>query len=124
MIDEATDLMWREIRAARRLVRLFRIERSGRFARHSTDTVRRLIDRRGQLIDELRRMELRRRSFAPWVPTELGLTMGQLAREVGRTEQSCLELLARLGAELRRLRGEGVATGLCDGADGRLLGRG
>ena len=50
--------------------------------------------------------------------------MGVLAREVEQGEQRCLEFLAEIGARLSRLRGEGTATGLRDGADGRLLGRG
>jgi len=124
MIDHATELNGREDRAARRLARLFRIERSGRFERRPAETVRRLIQRRGRLIDELLRLDARRRSVAPSVPIGLGLTMGLLAQEVERTEQSCLELLARLGAELRQLRGEGIATGLRDSAGGRLLGQG
>jgi len=56
------------------------------------------------------------------VPDELDLTMGALAQEVERGEQRCLEFLAELGARLRRLRGEGTATGLRNGGDGRLLG--
>jgi hypothetical protein len=124
MNDEATDLMRQEVWAARRLVRLFRIERSGRLARRRTDIALRLIERRGQLIDELRRMEIRRRSVAPLIPAELGLTMAQLSREVASSEQSCLELVARLSAELRRLRGEGPASGLRDSTGGRLLGSG
>ncbi len=116
--------MRREMLIARRLVRLFRLERSGHLRRRSADTVFRLIDRRGRLIGELIQLEERRRSLAPWVLDELDLTMGALAREVDRGEQSCLEFLAEIGARLSRLRGEGTATGLRDGADGRLLGRG
>ena len=81
-----------------------------------------MIDRRGRLIDELVRLEERRRSLEPWSTTELDLAMGSLAREVARTEQYCLERLAELGEELERRRGIGTATGLRDGADGRLLG--
>jgi hypothetical protein len=124
MIDDATVLMRREHRAARRLARLFRIERSGRLARRPVETARRLVERRGLLVDELLRMEERRRSLAPWTPTELDLAMGALAKEVDRTEQCCLELLAELGAELERRRGGVMATGLRDGATGRLLGHG
>jgi len=122
MIDPGTELMQREILVARRLARLFRIERSGHLRRRPAETARRLIDRRGRLIEELAQLEERRRSLAPWVPDELDLMMGALAQEVERGEQRCLEFLAELGARLRRLRGEGTATGLRNGGDGRLLG--
>src|SRR5258708_5058035 len=123
MIDPGTELLHREILLARRLVRLFRIERSGHLRRRPAETAHRLIDRRGRLIEELAQLEERRRSLAPWVPGELGLTMGALAQEVERGEQRCLEFLAEIGARLSRLRGGGTATGLRDGSDGRLLGR-
>jgi hypothetical protein len=109
---------------ARRVARLFRLERSGHLRRQPVEIARRLIDRRGRLIEELAQLEEKRRSFAPWVPAELGLTMGALAREVECGEQRCLEFVAEIGARLSQLRGEGAATGLRDGADGRLLGRG
>jgi hypothetical protein len=124
MIDPVIELMRREIAIARRLARLFRLERSGHLRRRPVETARRLIDRRGRLIDELTQLEERRRSLAPWVPDELGLTMRALAQEVERGEQRCLEFLAEIGARRSQLRGEGTATGLRDGADGRLLGRG
>ena len=124
MLDEETGLMRQECRVARRLTRLFHIEHSGRLGRLPLEFARRLTDRRGTLISELLRLEERRRSFEPWTPTELDLVMGALAKEVGRAEQRCLERLAELGAELRRRRGEGMATGLREGGDGRLLGRG
>lgn len=116
--------MRREIRATQRLIRLFRAERSGRFARRSPETVRRLIDRRGGLIQALLRMDARRRSLAPRIPGELGLAMGALALEVGQAERCCLDHLARLDAELRQARSEGQTTGLRGNAGGRLLGRG
>lgn len=124
MTSEEIMLMRREIRAARRLVRLFRIERSGRLGRRPRPTVRQLIERRGALIDELVRLEAKRRSCAPWTLTELDLAMGALRLEMERTEQSCQALLARLGAELGRLRGAGGATGLRGDAGGQLLGSG
>jgi hypothetical protein len=124
MSDTATALLRQEYRAARRLARLFRIERSGRIARWPSGIARRLIDRRGRLIDEMVRLEQRRRSLEPWSSVELELAMGTLAREVDRTEQHCLERLAELGAELERRRGVGTATGLRDVVDGRLLGSG
>jgi len=124
MSDDATALLNREQRAARRLARLFRIERAGRFASRPTETVQRLIERRGRLVEELARLEARRKSLAPWTTVELDLAMGILAKEADRAEQWCLERLAELGAELARRRGAGTATGLRDGADGQLLGHG
>jgi len=124
MVDPGTELMRRELLVARRLARLFRLERSGRMRRWPADTVRQLIDRRAGLIDELARLEQRRRSLNPWTLDELDLMMGALAREVEQGEQRCLEFLAELGARLSGLRGQGTATGLRHGAGGRLLGRG
>lgn len=124
MVDLGTELMRKELLVARRLARLFRLERSGRIWRWPEETVRRLIARRGCLIEELARLEGRRRSLAPWILDELDLTMGALAREVEQGERRCLEFLAEIGARLSGLRGEGTATGLRDGAGGQLLGRG
>jgi hypothetical protein len=124
MNDDATALLSREQRAARRLVRLFRIERVGRFANRPAETVQRLIERRGLLVEELARLEARRKSLAPSTTVELDLVLRTLAMEVDRAEQWCLERLAELGAELARRRGAGTATGLRDSADGRLLGHG
>jgi len=124
MIDPVADLMHKEMLLARRLARLFCAERSGRLTRRPVAAMRALIDRRAVLIEELIRLEERRRSLAPWVPDELELTMAALTRETERGTQRCLEVLAEIGAGLARLRGEGTATGLRDSADGRLLGRG
>lgn len=124
MSSEETALLRQEIAHARRLARLFRIERSGRLARRPAETARRLVDRRGDLIDRLLRLDAQRRSRMPWSSVELELAMGSLRLEVDRAEQSCLALLARLGAELGRLRGTGPASGVRGDAGGLLLGRG
>lgn len=124
MNDPATELMHGEIRLARRLARLFRAERSGCLMRRPVATARRLIDRRDGLIEELIRLEERRRSLVPGIPNELELTMAGLTRDTEQGTQHCLEALAEIGAGLARLRGEGTATGLRDGVDGRLLGSG
>jgi len=124
MIDEATALLEREYQLARRLARLFRIERSGGFARWPTQTVRRLIERRGIVADELMRLDARRLSVAPSTTAALDTAIGALAREVDVAEQHCLRRLTDIGAELERRRGIGAATGLRDSSDGRLLGSG
>jgi len=124
MVDMAAELAKTEYRLARRLARLFRIERRGRFDRRPGDVAVRLVARRGALIDELMRLERRRRSLTPWNLPELDIALAGLAREVGSGEQWCRERLAELGAELDRRRGIGTATGLRAGGAGRLLGRG
>jgi hypothetical protein len=124
MPDDSETLMERECRAVRRLARLFRIERSGRFERLPGEVSRRLRARRGELIKEVQQLETRRRSFEPWTLPQLDVAMGTLAREADEAERYCLERLALLGAELDRRRGRGSATGLRDGAGGRILGRG
>lgn len=122
MIDDATALLRQEYRTARRLARLFRIERAGGFARRPPEMVRRLIERRADVIGELARLDAKRLSFAPWATADLDVAMGALGREIERSQQRCRELLAELGAELERRRGLGTATGLRDGTGGRLLG--
>ena len=124
MPGEATPLVTEECRVARRLARLFRIERSGGLARRPRNVVQRMVDRRAELIDELVRLEECRRSLEPWRLPELDVAMNTLAREVDCTEQHCLERLAEIGDELRRRRGTGMRTGLRDGTFGQLLGRG
>ncbi|HWD58906.1 MAG TPA: hypothetical protein VG308_11535 [Stellaceae bacterium] len=122
--DDTTRLMTREYRAARRLARLFRIERAGGLARRPPEIAKRLVARRGRLVDELARLEAQRRALAPWTIVELDLAMGALAREVDSAERWCLGRLAELGDELARRRGAGGTTGLRDGAAGQLLGHG
>jgi hypothetical protein len=123
MIDQATALSRRERQVARRLARLFRAERLGRFEARPIELAKRLVDRRTGLIEELLLLEERRRSLEPWTPTELDLAMGVLAKEVECAEQHCLERLAELSAELRLRRGA-PPTGLRDRVNGRVLGQG
>ena len=124
MLGEATPLTTKECRVARRLARLFRIEHSGGLARRPKDVVRRMVDRRAHLIDELLRLEECRRSVEPARIPELDGAMRALAREVDCMEQHCLERLAAIGEELRRRRGIGTLSGLRDGGSGQLLGQG
>ena len=119
----AGDLVIRETRTIRRIGRLFRLERAGRFERRPMETIRRLIARRGRLVEELTEMETRRRLLGGPLPPELGAALDELANEVGATRQSCEARIDGLDAELRRRRGEGTATGL-RGGGGLLLGRG
>lgn len=124
MADVAAELARTEYRLARRLARLFRIERRGRLERWPGGVAARFVARRGELVDELMRLEQRRRSLTPWPLPELDLALAALAREVSSGEQWCHERLAELGAELDRRRGVGTSTGLRDSGAGELLGRG
>jgi len=110
-----------ESRMARRLSRLLRIERAGGFERHAAPTVRRLITRRGGLIEQLIASHARHRSAHP---TGLDAALIDLAYEVRQSQQFAAIRLQRLEAELRLRRGDGPATGIREGAGGHLLGSG
>jgi hypothetical protein len=115
----------REIRLARRLERLFRVERTGGFARRPAATVRRLVERRGAVVAELLALDAARRGSAPPpLPAELGDALAELGREVKRSMTQAGQQQADLLAELRRRRPGGGSSGLRGGADGRLIGRG
>jgi hypothetical protein len=118
------DLDTCERRLARRLSRLFRIERTGGFDRRPAATIRRLIERRGALIDELIALERRRRSGAAAGSAALHRSMAELAGEVRRSRDRAEAHSARLQAELGLRRGRGPATGLRGGTSGTLIGRG
>jgi hypothetical protein len=124
MTDPGTDMEVRESRAARRLGRLFKIERTGGFDRRPVATVRRLIERRGALVKELLLLDGMRRSDASPRSAELERVLRELAREVTQSLCHSQVRLDRLGTDLRLRRCEGVSTGVRDGANGRLLGRG
>jgi hypothetical protein len=113
-----------ESRIMRRLGRLFRIERTGGFDRRPTATVRRLVERRGALIDRLIALDDRR--GAVFAPRSGGLdeALADLRREVERARPHAQTRAQRLTAELRLRRGGGVPTGLRGGAGGQLLGKG
>jgi len=112
-------------RIARRLGRLFRLERAGAFSRRSAETAWRLIARRGELMAELIPDRaspprgagagvgrFREQRSTNWPPRS------RLSRTYGET------LVAGLGAELRARRGETAPSGLRHSGGGRLLGRG
>src|SRR5713101_415810 len=124
MTDPGTDMTIRESRAARRLGRLFKIERAGGFDRRPVATVRRLIERRGALVTELLLLDGIRRSHASPRSAELEQVLGELAREVNLSLHHSETRVERLGTDLRLRRSEGVSTGVRGSASGRLLGRG
>jgi predicted transcriptional regulator len=124
MADDRSDLTMLERRAARRLARLFRIGRSERGERRPIEAEWRLIRWRRQLLEELIRLDTRRRSLAAPLSPELDAAIDELAREVRQSQPHCRARIETLGGELRQRQGGGAATGLRDSADGRLLGRG
>jgi hypothetical protein len=125
MAAPPSNLSTQQSRIARRLGRLFRFERSGRFARHPAKTVWRLIARRGTLMAELTRLERRRLEAEPVPPPELRDAVSELASEVALSREYGETLTAGLGNELSARYGERKSTGLRDsGGGGRLLGSG
>jgi hypothetical protein len=124
MTETASRLELIEIRAARRLGRLFRIERIGCFERRPIAIVQRLTARRARLVDELLRLDADRRSGAAAGSVELAAAMRELAREVDRCQARCVDRITTLAGELGWRHARGIATGLRDAGDGRLLGRG
>ena len=108
-------------RTARRLSRLFRIERAGGFDRRPAATVRRVIERREALIEELIAFQLRH-SNAP--SPALLRALAELADEVGRSRDYAETQLEKLRMELGLRHGERPASGLRGGVSGQLLGRG
>jgi hypothetical protein len=124
MIDIGTVTMGRESRAARRLGRLFRIERAGGFDRRPAAVVQRLIERRGSLVEELLLLDAMCRSLDLPRSVELEQALEDLASEVGRSLCHSQTRVERLYTDLRLRHGAGFSTGVRDGAGGLLLGRG
>ncbi len=108
-------------RIARRLSRLFRIERCGGFDRRPAETVRRMIERRDALIDALIAFQ-RQHEKAP-SPAFLQ-SLAELADEARHAQEYAEAQVVRLRAELGLRRGDGRPTGLRGGAEGQLIGRG
>jgi len=124
MSNRARELTERESRVARRLYRLFRIERAGGFERRPIEIARRLIDRRGRLINELIQLDAERRSLVGPDTLELDASLGSLAREVYEAQARCTARIEAIGDELVRRRSAGGVTGLRGSAGGQLLGQG
>lgn len=112
-------------RAAHRLCRLFRIERAGGFARCSAAAVRRIVARRGALIEGLiEGVTAFERPGSDGPSLALLQALAELADEAQLSRALAEARVVRLQAELELRRGEGRATGLRGAAEGRLLGRG
>lgn len=123
MAGPADEVATREARAARRLLRLFRIERSGGFERRPAEIGWRLISRRGDLLAELAALERRRRALAAPPSPELAAALGDLAREAAWSRSRAETLASALADEIETRRRPAATSGLRDGG-GRLLGQG
>src|ERR1700751_5056749 len=112
--------MDRQSRAARRLVRLFRIERHGGFEHWSAAISRQLIERRGQLVDALL-TDLQAMPARP--PPPLDRALAELSQEVRWALDPARTRLQQIGKDLRLSRGEGLPTGIRNSPNGHPLGK-
>lgn len=124
MPSDATDLDACESRLVRRLGRLFRIERAGRFDERSPLTVQRMIKRRDAVIDELLALDADRRDAIGAPSADLVRALTDLSLEVQQSREPAAARLRRLEAEIRRRATEAPAIGLRKNPGGRLLGSG
>ena len=122
-MSEAAQLNLRETRLARRIGRLFRIERMGGFDRCPQLAIDELIRRRGVAIAELQRLDDARREAEITAPSSLRSAFWMLADEVNASQAAAESRKALLAAELQQRRARGT-TGLRDGRGSRLLGSG
>ncbi|MGH7072892.1 MAG: hypothetical protein ACREFD_01645 [Stellaceae bacterium] len=118
------DLPDHERRLARRIERLFRLERHGAWARRSREVAARLTTRRGDLIAALVRADAMRRTLTLPPSDEMQTAMAALWDEVARARGSADARLRQLESELRIASGEGIASGARGSSAGRLLGKG
>ena len=122
MTDPSGELADRECRIARRLERLFRIERNGGFTRFPVETVARLVERRAALVETLAALDATRRAGRPMRIAALDSALEELAAEVARSLPHAEARVERLRRELGRRGGSG--SGLRTDRASRLLGRG
>jgi hypothetical protein len=110
----------RQSRAARRLARLFRIERNGGFERWPAGINRQVIERRGQLVDALL-TDLQAMPVRP--PPPLDRALAELSQEVRWALDPVRMRLQQIGKDLRLSRGEGLPTGIRNSPSGHSLGK-
>lgn len=108
-------------RTARRLCRLFRIERAGGFERRGAALAQRMIERREALI---RALIIFQRGHSVPPSAALLRSLMELAEEVRWSRDYAARQLETLRAELELRRGEGASSGLGGWVGGQLLGRG
>jgi hypothetical protein len=124
MPDNERDILAHEGHLARRVGRLFRMERVGRLIGRSEELTRRLRDRRGELIDALIRTDAARRHLGIPISPELQRAIEALWRESGDTKRDADARLDRLRADLLMARGDGIPSGIRGGAGGRIIAQG
>jgi hypothetical protein len=124
MSDTFRSLVGQELLAMKRLTRLFRAERHGSFERRRADIVRALINRRGDCIGKLFRLDAERRRSAVPANAELNQAAVALAQEVNTARSYAGAAADRLHAEIKTLRGEGALSGVTGLSTGKILGRG
>ncbi len=122
MSERGRALVRCESRIARRLSRLFRIERNGGFKRRPFAIVRKVLERRGALVEALTAIDRKRRSGAALSSEELDAALTDLSRETERALDHAHKQLEQIGKDLRLSRGEGLATGMRAGTTGHTLG--
>ena len=122
MSESGRALIWCERDAARRLSRLFRIERRGGFKRWSFAIVRMVVDRRGALIEALVTIDSKRRRAGNLSSRELDAALTDLSRETERALDRAHKQLEQISKDLRLSRGEGLATGIRTSIAGHTLG--
>jgi hypothetical protein len=118
------DILRHEGRLARRIERMFRLERRGILERRSRDLKDRLAARRGDLIAALIRTDATRHTLKLAVSPELHAELTSLWREVQDARQGVDVRLMQLETELRLSSGAGIASGVRDSGSSRLIGRG
>lgn len=118
------DIVAHESLLARRVGRLFRVERAGRLAERAPDLAQRLLDRRHELIDALIRTDTARRNLKIPISPELQHAAEGLWREAGEMRRVADMRLDRLRADLLLARGDGIPTGIRGLSNSRVIGRG
>lgn len=118
-----TDLASAESRIARRLVRLFRIERVGGFDRWGAATAGCLIARRGELVEELLDLDQLRRSLAVPRPPDLQCALAALSQEVDLAAVRARTRAEQIAADLSCRLGDSPPSGMRDSGNGHLLGK-
>jgi hypothetical protein len=116
------DVMRNESSTARRLTRLFRIERSGGFDRRPVAIARRLIERRGALVEALLMLDSQRRTSATRASAELDRAFAGLLHEVDQARDRAAKRLEQIVKDLRLSRGQGLASGIRASTAGHTLG--
>jgi hypothetical protein len=118
-----TELIVRESRIARRLARLFKVERAGRLDRLRSAAIGRLIARRAELVENLLDLERLRCTSASPPSSELERALAELRQEVNQASAQMRARMEQISADLRARLGEGPPSGIRGSGNGRLLGK-